>query len=265
MDTPDGRWFAILFQDSGAVGRIPILIPVKFQDDFPVFGEHGVVPREIHLPSLRPEHSYESLFTSEFTDENGNLKLQWQWNHLPDPTHYKLLSTTYTIQTDKLSTNIPQAVNTLTQRTRYPQTKASVTLDASQLKDGDVAGLCAFQSSYAHLAVTKENQQYFLILTERNVGDIPQNMTDKDTLPGNETFRLPLDGPIVSLCMTADFSDMKDEVQFSYLKDDNWRSVGTPHKLAFTLDHFTGCRVALFMYSTKTIGGSCTFSDFHYY
>ncbi len=193
------------------------------------------------------------------------MKLQWQWNHLPDPTHYKLLSTTYTIQTDKLSTNIPQAVNTLTQRTRYPQTKASVTLDASQLKDGDVAGLCAFQSSYAHLAVTKENQQYFLILTERNVGDIPQNMTDKDTLPGNETFRLPLDGPIVSLCMTADFSDMKDEVQFSYLKDDNWRSVGTPHKLAFTLDHFTGCRVALFMYSTKTIGGSCTFSDFHYY
>lgn len=265
VDTPDGRWFAILFQDSGAVGRIPILIPVKFEDDFPVFGDHGVVPKELHLPSLRPEHSYESLFTSEFTDKNGNLKLQWQWNHLPDPTLYKLLSTAYTIQTDKLSTNIPQTVNTLTQRARFPQTKASVTLDASQLKDGDVAGLCAFQSSYAHLAVTREEHQYYLILTERNVGEISQNMTDKDILPGNETFRMPLDSPIISLCMTADFSDMKDEVQFSYLKDDNWCPVGAPHKLVFTLDHFMGCRIALFMYSTKTTGGSCTFSDFHYY
>ena len=113
-------------------GRIPVLIPISFEDDFPVFGTHGVVPREIHLPSLRPEHSYEPLFTSNFTDNNGNLKLQWQWNHLPDPLLYELSSTAYTIQTDKLSTNIAQAVNTLTQRTRFPQTKASVTLDASQ-------------------------------------------------------------------------------------------------------------------------------------
>ena len=29
IDTPDGRWFAYLFQDCGSVGRIPFLVPVK--------------------------------------------------------------------------------------------------------------------------------------------------------------------------------------------------------------------------------------------
>ena len=28
IDTPDGRWFAYLFGDRGAVGRIPYLVPV---------------------------------------------------------------------------------------------------------------------------------------------------------------------------------------------------------------------------------------------
>ena len=29
IDTPDGKWYAMLFQDSGAVGRMPILIPLS--------------------------------------------------------------------------------------------------------------------------------------------------------------------------------------------------------------------------------------------
>ena len=32
VDTPDGKWYAMLFQDSGAVGRIPILLPVTWKD-----------------------------------------------------------------------------------------------------------------------------------------------------------------------------------------------------------------------------------------
>ena len=35
VDTPDGKWYAMLFQDSGAVGRIPILLPVTWKDHFP--------------------------------------------------------------------------------------------------------------------------------------------------------------------------------------------------------------------------------------
>lgn len=38
VDTPNGDWFALLFGDRGAVGRIPYLIPVTWEDGWPVFG-----------------------------------------------------------------------------------------------------------------------------------------------------------------------------------------------------------------------------------
>lgn len=262
VDTPDGDWYGILFQDSGAIGRIPVLVPVHFENDFPVFGENGSVPQELELPSLSPEHHYEPLFTSDFTDENGTLKKQWQWNHLPSPSLYQLGRTTYTIQTDKLSTNITQAVNTLTQRMIFPLTEVTVQVDASHLKDGDVAGLCAFQGCYACLGITKENGSCFLVVTERNIGEISQNMADTDSLPGHVSARIPVDDCHVSFKMNADFSDMKDEVAFSYYRGGRWLTIGNPHKLHFTLDHFTGCRAGLFMYSTLKTGGSCSFSNF---
>ena len=44
VDTPEGNWFAVLFQDHGAVGRLPILLPIHWENEFPVFGEDGKVP-----------------------------------------------------------------------------------------------------------------------------------------------------------------------------------------------------------------------------
>ena len=44
IDTPEGDWFAILFQDHGAVGRTPFLVPVKWVDGWPVIGVDGKVP-----------------------------------------------------------------------------------------------------------------------------------------------------------------------------------------------------------------------------
>ena len=37
VDTPDGRWFAYLFEDCGAVGRIPYLVPVEWKIGWPVW------------------------------------------------------------------------------------------------------------------------------------------------------------------------------------------------------------------------------------
>lgn len=262
VDTPDGNWYGILFQDSGAVGRIPVLVPVHFENDFPVFGENGKVPKELNLPSLRPEHLYEPLFTNDFTDENGALKKQWQWNHLPDDSLYQLTPTTYTIVTDKLSKNVTQAMNTLTQRMLFPSTEVTVHIDASCLNDGDVAGLCAFQGCYAYIGITKENGNYFLMTMERGLEEISHNMTDSDTLPGTVGIQIPVDESRITLKMNADFSDMKDTVTFSYYKERQWHAIDASHKLYFTLDHFTGCRAGLFLYSTKTAGGHCTFSKF---
>lgn len=43
IDTPDGNWYAMLFGDRGSVGRIPYLVPVKWENDWPVLGTNGKV------------------------------------------------------------------------------------------------------------------------------------------------------------------------------------------------------------------------------
>ena len=53
IDTVNGDWYALLFGDRGAVGRIPYLVPVTWADGWPVFGVEGKVPAAIDtgLPS----------------------------------------------------------------------------------------------------------------------------------------------------------------------------------------------------------------------
>ena len=57
---------------------------------------------------------------------------------------------------------------------------------------------------------------------------------------------------------------MKDEANLFYDAGEGWKQIGTTQKLYFRLDHFTGCRFGLFIYSTEVIGGKVTFSEFVY-
>ena len=86
----------------------------------------------------------------------------------------------------------------------------------------------------------------------------------RDTEPGQEWEAIPLEDHKVRLKITADFTDMKDEAQFYYydFKAEEYRQIGKTHKLYFNLDHFTGCRFGLFIYSTKVTGGSAKFTNF---
>ncbi|HLP78899.1 MAG TPA: family 43 glycosylhydrolase, partial [Candidatus Paceibacterota bacterium] len=85
IDTPNGEWFAYLFQDSGAVGRIPYLVPMKWENGWPVLGTDGKVPMTLDLPAskgLIPG----IVASDEFERKEGErpLPLVWQWNHNPD-------------------------------------------------------------------------------------------------------------------------------------------------------------------------------------
>ena len=49
IDTPDGKWYAYLFGDRGAVGRCPYILPMTWNDDWPVISEES-----LPHPSGRP-------------------------------------------------------------------------------------------------------------------------------------------------------------------------------------------------------------------
>lgn len=76
------------------------------------------------------------------------------------------------------------------------------------------------------------------------------------------------DADCMRLRAVYDFTDCKDEVTFFYrdadMPESEWRPLGTAHRMVFKMDHFTGCRIGLFLYSTKETGGIADFYDFAY-
>lgn len=270
VDTPDGKWYALLFQDYGAVGRIPVVVPMYWENDLPVLAEHA--PPLLDIPSTKPDHVYKPLIGGdEFhypPDENGKVRLKefWEWNHTPDSHLWSVTERpgAYRIRTGKLSPNLNYAVNTLTQRSFGPLCEAVVTVDGSSLNEGDYAGLCFLISSYGFIALTKEDGRYYLVMKARTAPDtsIFGNLIDDE--PGEELARVPVSSEIVTLKACGNFIRKKDECTFYYLDGNEWRPLGITHRLVWKMDHFVGARVGLFLYSTRRIGGVADFSSFKY-
>lgn len=41
IDTQDGEWYSLLFQDYGAVGRTPVLMECRWKDGWPMLGDQN--------------------------------------------------------------------------------------------------------------------------------------------------------------------------------------------------------------------------------
>lgn len=263
IDTPKGDWYAILFQDHGAVGRIPVLLPVSWEKEFPVLGNEGAPPDKFSVPESRPYYRYRPLYDSD--NFKGKLKNVWQWNHQPDQQLWRLLKDGgLAIKTGKISTNLAHAVNTLTQRMKWPTSQAEVWVDAEHIKEGDFAGLCALQGCYGMVAITREVGRYYLVMIARELEDTSFQDKTTDYLPGSVFEKIELPQAKVKLRLVANFENMQDWAEFYYEQNGKWNRIGKRHKLYFKLDHFAGCRYGLFHYATKEIGGEAVFYDFIY-
>lgn len=285
VDTPDGKWYAVLFQDHGAVGRIPILLPVSFEGDYPVFGEEGKVPEEFEICSTRKDYKYRPLVDSDDFKTRGSIvntafdretiqeaydsfgfKSCWQCNHEPDlcAVVNDCEKGFLEITTTKLCANVTQAKNVFTQRMRFPKCSGEITVDGSMLKEGDYAGICAFQGCYGMAALTKRGDGCYAVMAERPADNDSLQEMEKDTGKGIERECVRAEGAKVRFRVEADFEKMKDEALFYFDDGHGWKQIGIPKKLYFKLDHFTGCRFGLFLFATKEIGGKAAFSDFVY-
>ena len=254
IDTPGGTWYAYLFRDFGAVGRIPYLVPVKWEDGWPILGVTGKVPEILNLPANK------SLITGivssdEFTRKKNEpaLPLVWQWNHNPDN---KLWSVTerkgyLRLKTGRIDTSFLMARNTLTQRTIGPVCTGGTSLDVSNMKDGDFAGLCLLQKNFGLIGVKVSDNSKSIVMVNAGTGK-PE-----------EVGSVPITQNLVYFRAECDFADKKDIAQFFYSIDGKrWIAIGTPLRMAYTLPHFMGYRFGLFNYAVKNTGG---FVDFDYF
>ena len=254
IDTPQGEWYAYLFRDYGAVGRVPYLVPVTWDDGWPVLGADGKVPDRLNLPAgkgLIPD----IVASDEFDRRPGDsaFPLVWQWNHNPDDNNWSLARrpgflrlTTGRVDGDFLSVR-----NTLTQRMFGPACSGTVCIDVSNMKDGDFAGLGALQKRYGLVGVKMVGSAKSIVLVSAESGS-PVEVESAQLSHG-----------IVYLKVECDFRDRADRARFFHSIDGRqWTVIGKPLRLTYTLPHFMGYRFALFNYATKTAGG---FVDFDYF
>jgi beta-xylosidase len=267
IDTPDGRWFSYLFRDYGPVGRVPYLVPVKWEDGWPVLGENGKAPNVLLDLPASTDLIPNMAASDEFNRKKGQaaLPLVWQWNHNPDNELWSIKERKgyLRLKTARIDTVFTQVRNMLTQRTIGPTCSGSTLLDVSKMKEGDFAGLCAFQKKYGQVGVKIENGQKSIVMVSAGSGK-PVKVQ-----------QIPLIQNYVYLKIDCDFTGMndeanslyalngKDEAKFSYSLDGKvWNPIGDTLKMKYDIPHFMGYRFGLFNYATKETGGYADFDWF---
>ena len=89
FDTPDGKWYAMLFQDHDAVGRIPFLLPVSWENGWPMVQARVTEAKcncksENMVGKIDVDNKYMLSGSDDFDYKENRLNLKWQWNHHPD-------------------------------------------------------------------------------------------------------------------------------------------------------------------------------------
>ncbi len=264
VDTPEGDWYAVIFQDRGGVGRVPTLSPVRWIDGWPMIGdEDGKVPAT--LRAYRSGEPTTGIVCADDFDDS-QLGLQWQWNHNPVNDAWSLTQRPgyLRLKTSRVVNTLYLAPNTLTQRMYGPTCCGIVTLDISHMKDGDCAGLAAFNDDSGVLTVKRQGKQYVLEMSEQSVqlSQREKKVTDvKENVVETVALRMKNRQPLY-LRVDADFRPNgkgggNDLATFYYSTDGlQWTKIGSDYHLRFDWRRFfMGAKFGIFCYATKQTGG----------
>jgi len=255
IDTPQGEWYAYLFRDYGAVGRIPYLVPMRWVEDWPVLGEDGIVPDTLGINVDEQLGAWGIVSSDEFNRMAGDrpFSLHWQWNHNPDNRYWSLSDSPgyLRLTAGRIDSSPLQARNTLTQRTFGPESAASTFVDVTNMNNGDYSGMIALQKNYGYVGVKKENGRFSIV------------MVNGEKEEAVEVESVPLEQNGIHLKIECDFKDRTDKAYFYYSFDGlDWVKIGNTLQMSYTLPHFMGYRFGLFYHATQETGG---FVDFDYY
>lgn len=248
IDTPNGEEWSMMFQDHEAVGRIPFLMPMRWENGWPVLGdENGCIAQELPMPGGGKPCKERITASDEFN--KPELDIVWQWNHNPDNSLWSLTERKgwMRLKTGKVVKSLFEARNTLIQRSYGPMSEGSIKMDVKAMKDGDRAGISMFCSEPGSIQVNMDGGKKRLVMTDRE----------------KEMFSVDLQSDIVYLKASCDYTT--DVAFFSYSYDGkNWKQLGRGFRMIFSTAHFTGNRFAVFNYATKQAGGMVDIDWFHF-
>ena len=267
VDTQDGDWYGVIFQDRAGVGRVLTVMPCRWIDGWPMLGdEEGKVPARVRpLKSGEPVKSI--VNADDFSSEK--LGLHWQWNHNPVDKAWSLTERPgyLRLKTARVVPNLYLAPNTLTQRMEGPKCTGSIALDLSKMKDGDIAGLAAFNDNSAVMAIKKVGKKLTLELSEQKVKlSQREKKVENVDVKVVESVELKKNQQKIWLRIDANFVPRTDIATFSYSLDGKeWTKIGGDYRMGFDWQRFfMGTKFGIFNYATKKVGGYVDVDEFAY-
>ncbi|MBO4811354.1 MAG: glycoside hydrolase 43 family protein [Prevotella sp.] len=259
VQAKDGSWWALLMQDFHSIGRTVCLMPITWEDGWPMIGLKGNLgraPRTWFNPNTKLgcygiEEEAQPMRAPYDRSDNFNgkqLGRVWQWNHNPDDKMWSLKSGRLRLQSQPAE-QLMWARNTLTQRVIGPKSVATVELYTKGMKDGDVCGLGNINVPCSWIGIRKDNNTLTLQCFEQMTND---TIASKFVLP---------EGKIWFRCI-GDYDN--DQMQYAYSTDGKtFQTIGRMMSLTYQLITFQGSRHALFAFNVKgKNGGYAEFDNF---
>lgn len=295
VSTPSGEWWSIIMSDHGSAGRMVSLVPITWDEGFPLVGLPGNLrkaPNTWVKPNTGAQQEPKPAFVHDDNFNSGKMSIEWQWNHVPEDTKWSLTEKPGVLRLHSLpAANFYNARNSLAQRPPAPESTMTVELDASGLAIGDVAGLGLLCTPYAGVAVVKTADGVALQMFQGAAGGgnrggggrggrggargaapaaataeaQPVSPAAAPAPPAIAAVGTPVANPPERVWLRVHCNFDTDRAEFSWSADGKtFTQVGTTWTIpAFQLTTFQGVRPALFNFNASGLPGG--FADFDNY
>lgn len=262
-DTPSGEWWSIIMSDHGSAGRMVSLVPITWDNGFPLIGLPGNL-RKAPNTWIKPNTGYtqepKPAFIHDDNFDSGKLNPLWQWNHVPDDSKWSITEKPGVLRLHSLpATNFWSARNSLCQRPPGPESIMAVEMDTAGMVASDTAGLALLSTPYAWIGVVKTAEGTTLQMF-RGVGGGRRG----GAVASTHTPTMGPTNPPSHLWLRVACNFDTDEAIFSWSADGKqFTPLGNPFTTTFQLTTFQGVRPALFNYNTSGQPGG--YADFDNY
>ena len=254
VQTQDGQWWALLMQDFHSIGRTVCLMPITWEDGWPMIGlpgNLGRAPRTWIKPNTGYTESYpHAPYMRSDNFDGGRMNRIWQWNHNPEEKMWSLTEKKGVLRLHTMpASQMLWARNTLTQRVIGPKSTTTVELNVKGLKEGDMAGLGNVNLPCSWLGVEHSDGKYILKWYNQNTN------TKKEE-------NIKLQKGKIWLRFDGQYDDNFGKYLYS-LDGQLYHEIGDTIKLSYQLTTFQGSRMSLFAFNQQGHnGGYADFDNF---
>jgi beta-xylosidase len=186
------------------------------------------------------------------TFEGTALRPEWEWNHNPDTTAFRVDSGLF-LKTATVTDDLYAARNTLTRRIPGPAAVGTAQLDTTTLVDGDRAGLSLFRDTSAWIGVAKDDSACTLQYVTGLAMDSSWNTSNK----GGVVTSTPIECGLIWLRAIAEVAPGSAQSGTWAYSTDGATFTGFGEEFVFNTDwhYFMGYRFGIFQYGTTSADG----------